>query len=606
MAFKFLIPAILFFTGGFSMELFAGESMTDLDRFPGTYAYQATPSWPEFEIIKDGDGFMLQIPDSDWKLALITSDDGALAAKEDGGDEFKLFYDASEQQYILSRQVQTSTCAGVKHLPERRVMVKVKASPNDKLEKEYGVKAADLVKHVRDSEDWIHQVKSFQVSATDKWVTTPEGIERRRKELQAQFPDADISSKRFTDLRPELEGEIQVVFDDSRFRTYNYAKEDSMSLRIWNGHEFVAHEKYFTHDQECYAFRKELRRSEDILVHFMWPRSKFHSFWWQKFQMENWQDFYGRAEEFILVDKQDYRGTPCYVVECYPKDYRRVRRWFVGVKNHLKYGDQVYEEGERTWERWNGDYQEVKPGWWFPMAQGYHIFERGENRDSFIASTRDITVEDVRVDEVLPDELFVMEFKDGVDVNDDRFGGFVTYKYKKDRTEEEWAEIRQKAQQRQEGDDSEKRQLDERIGQVALEFPKDCKWVNTEPLTIEKLHGKAVILQFWGIWCGPCHNYMSMLNAKQEDGNIVVIGIHTPEDDLSKIKADMDKYKADGPVCVDVGDDGWGKISGWYRAKRRPYWVVIGPDGNIAGHAGDPGRAFQYAHQSLQSSAEKK
>lgn len=587
-----------------SAGLFADEKIVDYEHFVGAYAFEATPYWPEFEIVEDSNGLMLQKPNSDWKMALMKSD-GALVAKEDDGDEFILSFDSSKQQYIGSKQVLTSTGRGLKRFPERRGMVKLKPSPNDKLEKKYGVKAVDLVKKVRDSEDWIHQVKTFQAKAKDKWIKTPEGIEHRRKELQARFPEADISSKRFSDLRPKSEGELEVVFDDSRFRTYNYTKEGSMFLRIWDGQEYVVHEKYLTHEQEHYAFRKELRKTNNILIHFMWPRSKHHSFWWQKFKMENWQDFYGRAEEFILVGKQDYRGTSCYVVECYPKDYRRVRRWLVGVKDHLKYGDLTYEGGELSNEHWTGDYKEVKSGWWFPMTQGYHGFNRDKSRESFITFTRDIKVENVRVDEVLPDELFVMEFKDGVDVNDDRFGGFVTYKWKNDRTEEEWDEIRKKAQKRVDNDNAEKRELDERIGQTALEFPKECKWVNTEPLTMKKLRGKAVILQFWGIWCGPCHNYMGTLSAKSEDENVVVIGIHTPEDDLGKIKADMEKYKADGPVCVDVGDS-WGTISAWYRAKRRPYWIAIGPDGKVLGHSDNPGEAFQLARKATEAASQKK
>lgn len=582
-----------------SITLFAKESQVEYDYYPGTYAFEATPYWPEFEIVKDNDGFTLEDSDSEWSMELIMVE-GGLAAKDDDGDEFNLSYDSSDQQYIMSRQVQTSTYSGMKRFSERREMIKLKSSPNDELEKEYGVQAVDLVRKVRDSEEWMHRVKSFQVEAKDEWTKTPQGIENYRKELQAQFPDIEISSKRFPGLRPQSEGEFQVVFDDTRFRTYNFTKENYMSLNIWNGRELIAHEKYFTHEQEHYAFRKELRNTNDILVHLMWPRSKEHSFWWKKFKMEDWKGFYGRAEEFILTGKQDYRGTPCYIIECYPKDYRRVRRLFVGVKDHLKYGDQVYEEDQTTWEHWNGDYKEVKSGWWFPMTQGYHIFERDGNGKSFIASTRNITVNDIQLDKTLPDELFEIDFKDGVDVNDDRFGGFITYKYKKDRTEQEWEEIRQKALKRKESDNAEKCAMDERIGQTALEFPKGCQWINTEPQTIEKLRGKAIILQFWGIWCGPCHNYMGTLKTTADDENIIVIGVHTPEEDLSKIKKDMDKYKADGPVCVDVGDN-WGTISAWYRTKCRPYWVVIGPDGKVVGHTNNPDQAFQLAQKSIET-----
>lgn len=591
MAAKVLIPVVLFSVGIFSINVIAEDNMSDYAHFPGTYAFEATPYWPEFEIVKDGDGFRLQVPDSDW-IDLILSN-GALMAKEGEDARIKLSYNTSTGHL----QVQVSYGPGTT-AAEQRELVRLKSNPNDELERKYGIKAADLVGHVRDSEQWIHQVKSFQASAKDTWVKTPAGIEYRTKEVLAQFPDADLSQKKLWSLEPQFEGKLQIVFDDSRFRTYRHESERSETLRIWNGLEFVEYGNYFTHNQEYYGIRKEIPNLADIFVQLMWPRSKQHQFWWIKEQMENWQDWYGRAEDFILVGRQEYRGTLCYVLESFPKDFHRVRRWYVGVSNHLLYGDLTYEEGQLSSEHWTGDYKEVKPGWWFPMTQGYHLFNRDENRNSFIASTRDIKIEDVQVDQTLPNELFVMDYKDGVEVNDDRFGGFIVYKYKKDRTEEEWAEIRQKAQQRQESDNAEMRALDERIGQTALEFPKECKWVNTEPLSMEKLHGKAVVFQFWGVWCGPCHNYMNILNVRPENDNIIVIGIHTPEEDLSKIKQDMDKYKANGPVCVDIGDT-WGTISGWYRAMQRPYWVTIGPDGKVVGHAGDPGQAFQYAARSL-------
>ncbi|MCE5187525.1 MAG: redoxin domain-containing protein [Planctomycetaceae bacterium] len=565
----------------------------DYDHFVGTYAFEATPFWPEAVVERSGESFTLKSPEEPELSITLKATEGNLEGQHEKG-QICLKYNADDKVYLVEHVPSDPAKAGSQDIPPQFRWVKIKPSPNAQLEKEYGVKAPDLVRAVRDGEDWIHQAKSFQIKATDKWVKTPKGIAHRTQELQTQFPNTEISSKRF--IRPTLEGELAIVFDDARFRTYNYTKEGSMFLHIWNGREFIAHEKYFTHAQELYAFRKSLGETENVLVHLMWPRSQFHSFWWNKHQMENWQDFYGRAEEFILTGKRDYRGTQCYVLECYPKDYRRVRRWLVGTKDHLRHSDQTYETGQLTWEQWTTDYKQIKPGWWFPMVQGYHIFERDETMQSYIASTRDITVEDVRIDEALPDELFVMEFKEGVDVNDDRFGGFVTYKYKKDRTEDEWEEIHQKAQKRIEADNAEKRALDERIGQTALEFPKECKWVNTEPLTMEKMRGKAVVLQFWGIWCGPCHNYMGVLSAKPETEDIVVIGIHTPEEDLTKIKADMDKYKADGPVFVDTGDR-WGTISEWYHVQRRPYWVVIGRDGKVLGHADNPADAFQLAQK---------
>ena len=596
--------AILVFSCIFPISIFAKGQALDYEHFLGIFAYEATPYWPEFEIVKDGEEFILKSSNSEWKMALAISD-GSLIAKEDDGDEYKLSYELAKKHYIVSKRTQSVTWTGIQRFPEKRTMIKLMPNPNEKLEKEYGIRAADLVKKVRDSEEWIHRAKSLQIKAKDKWVSTPEGITHYRKELEEQFPDAEINDKRFSGLRPLTKCELHVVFDDTRFRVYQHRKDDSEFLKIWNGREYIVHEKYYTHDQENYAFRKEIPKFCHVLSNFMWPRSKRHNFWWRKNQMDDWEDFHGRAKEFILVGKQDYRGVPCYIIECYPKVFRRVRRWFVGIKDQLRYGDLVYESGKHFWEHWTGDYQEVKPGWWFSMSQGYHIFEHDENRNAFIASTRDIMIDDVQVDESLSDELFVMEFKEGVKVNDDRFGGFVVYEYKKDRTEEEWEEIRQKAQKRTEDDNAEKRAIDERIGQVAPEFPKECKWINTEPLTMEILRGKAIILQFWGIWCGPCHNYMGMLSAKPESEDIVIIGIHTPEDDLEKIQADLDKYKADGPVCVDVGQ-GWGRIMDWYRTKRWPYWIAIGPDGKVVGHSNHPSEIFQLARKAIEAASKEK
>jgi len=38
---------------------------------------------------------------------------------------------------------------------------------------------------------------------------------------------------------------------------------------------------------------------------------------------------------------------------------------------------------------------------------------------------------------------------------------------------------------------------------AAPEF-KAAYWLNSQPLTLEKLRGKVVVLEFWGTWCPPC------------------------------------------------------------------------------------------------------
>ena len=346
--------------------------------------------------------------------------------------------------------------------------------------------------------------------------------------------------------------------------------------------------------------KKKKPKFKHILIDFMWPRSKHHNYFWRN-EMSDWQNWYGKPEDFILVGTEEFMGKKCYVLECSPKNFNRVRKWFVGTDDGLRYGEIVISEGRISNHHWTINYKEVKDGWWFPTEQGYHILERDENGKSFIRSTRNLYIETVEVDKQLPDKLFVMEFKDGIQVNDDRFGGFITYKWKSDRTEKEWQELKDKARKKTEKARAEKAKINAWIGKEAIEFPEGCKWVNTEPLTLEELRGKAVILQFWGTWCAPCHNYMGLLKKRGENDKIIVLGMHTPENDLEVIREDMEKYKADGPVCVEVpGKSGikrTGIIAGSYKVRMRPYWVVVGPEGKVAGHSKKPQDAFSLARK---------
>lgn len=574
----------------------AGQGDT-FDHFCGVYAFEASPYWPEFEVRRSESGFSLSpAADTSDAVALTVSDAGLSGSME--GDPFTIRHNPAGGVYTLDRVADVSTWSGRKKMSEQLRMVKIKPNPTAELERTYSVKAAALVRGVRSSEDWIGKVRSFRVTATDKWTKTPEGIAHSRQQLQEQFPDLEVTDKRFPELKPVLTGELDLLFDQTRFRYYNDCSGNSRRLHIWNGREFVAHEKYYSHDQEHYAFRREIPDFQPLLLDLTWPRSKHHAFWWQPERNNvDWEHHFGRAEEYILVGKEPYRGTDCFAVEYKPADSVRVSRWYIGAADGLKYAEVCFTEGQKTWEWWTADYRQVRPGWWFPMAQGYHMFENDGKRQSFVAGTREITIESVQIDQVFPESLFTIDFRDGVDVNDDRYGGFIVYKYKKDRTPQEWEELYQQARQRQESDDAEKKALDERIGQPAPEFGSECKWVHTEPLTWQKLGGRAVVLQFWSVSCGPFHNYMGML-SKSDNERVCVIGMHTPTDNLEEIRSDMARYKADGPVCVDAGP-GWGTLHNWYRVKRMPYWVVVGPDGKVVGHFDNPHEARQAAEKAF-------
>ena len=598
---------------------------TDYDHFVGIYAYEATPYWEEFEIIRSGDIFTLEIPDDkDWKITFKTSN-GVLVSKDDEGKDISLSYDQSKEHYTFAKITQMSTWKGVRGFPEERTMVKVVPKPGKELEAMYGVSAVSLVKGVRQSEEWIHQAKSLQIKARDKWTKTPEGIEHSKKEIRARYSDADLSRERFWNLVPEQKGAIEVCLDDKRFRLFRHSKEKDEKLQVWDGRQYVLYEKHYTHEQEGYLIDPELgNHGNSLLSDFMWPRSYRHRFWWQGQEQPkvNADDWYGGPEEFILTGKQNYRGIPCYVLECKPKEFRRVRRWFVGVQDGLLYGNLVYQSGRLCQEGWTSNYRQVQPDWYFPTKQGYHTFKRsailgessgGDDMKYFVSAKRDMFIEQIEVDKKLGDELFKVRFKEGVKVIDYRFGGLVTYPYKANRTDEEWQEIHEKARQRTERDSKEKQFKDALIGKPAPSFPENAVWLNSKALTWEELRGNVVILDFWADWCGPCRNdlpIMSSLDKKRKETGIIVIGIHTPGSKIEDIQKVMKKCDLNYPICIDIppptGVGSWGEMYSQYGINGIPYAFVINQNGKVAVHGWGVSQVLGKAHELANKKTDQK
>src|SRR5947209_10740664 len=54
------------------------------------------------------------------------------------------------------------------------------------------------------------------------------------------------------------------------------------------------------------------------------------------------------------------------------------------------------------------------------------------------------------------------------------------------------------------------------IGQTAPEIIVG-KWLNSEPLTLSKLRGRVVVLEFWATWCKPCEEVVPMLNNLHDE-----------------------------------------------------------------------------------------
>jgi cytochrome c biogenesis protein CcdA/thiol-disulfide isomerase/thioredoxin len=77
---------------------------------------------------------------------------------------------------------------------------------------------------------------------------------------------------------------------------------------------------------------------------------------------------------------------------------------------------------------------------------------------------------------------------------------------------------------------AEEEQLDD-FG-VAPEFQGIEGWINSQPLTLEKLRGKVVLIDFWTYSCINCLRTLPHLRAWDQtyrDNGLVIVGVHTPE-----------------------------------------------------------------------------
>ena len=109
-------------------------------------------------------------------------------------------------------------------------------------------------------------------------------------------------------------------------------------------------------------------------------------------------------------------------------------------------------------------------------------------------------------------------------------------------------------------------------GGLAAELRGIQAWINSDPLTIDGLRGKVVLIDFWTYTCINCIRtlpYLKEWHAKYQDDGLVIIGVHTPEFDFEKdldnvVKATRD-YGVEWAVAQDNDFRTW-------RAYSNRYW----------------------------------
>jgi thiol-disulfide isomerase/thioredoxin len=121
-------------------------------------------------------------------------------------------------------------------------------------------------------------------------------------------------------------------------------------------------------------------------------------------------------------------------------------------------------------------------------------------------------------------------------------------------------------------------------------------WVNSQPLTPERLLGKVVLVDFWTLTCINwlrTEPYIRAWSRAYRDDGLLVIGVHTPEfsfeHDVERVRAATEEREIDYPVAVDNDYGIWSAFDNHYW----PAEYFIDADGLIADQHFGEGRYDQ-------------
>lgn len=116
------------------------------------------------------------------------------------------------------------------------------------------------------------------------------------------------------------------------------------------------------------------------------------------------------------------------------------------------------------------------------------------------------------------------------------------------------------------------------------EFVGIQEWLNSNPLTMQALKGKVVLIDFWTYSCINCVRtlpYITKWDRTYRDKGLVIIGVHAPEfafeKDIGNVKNALSAHNIEYPVAID------NKLDTWTAFKNR-YWpahYLINQEGKV-------------------------
>ncbi len=112
-------------------------------------------------------------------------------------------------------------------------------------------------------------------------------------------------------------------------------------------------------------------------------------------------------------------------------------------------------------------------------------------------------------------------------------------------------------------------------------------WINSPPLKLADLRGKVVLVDFWAYGCWNCYRsfpWLKSLEARYAAQGLQVIGVHTPEFDHEKIRANVERkveeFGLTHPVMLDNDYAYWKAIGNRYW----PTFYLLDRRGRVRGY----------------------
>lgn len=115
-------------------------------------------------------------------------------------------------------------------------------------------------------------------------------------------------------------------------------------------------------------------------------------------------------------------------------------------------------------------------------------------------------------------------------------------------------------------------------------FQSEQSWINSEPLTLEALRGKVVLIDFWTYTCINCIRtfpYLRDWYAKYNDLGFEIIGVHSPEFEFEKERSNVVQASENHDLVYPIVQDNEFRIWRAYNNRFWPAHYLIDKNGDI-------------------------